>query len=145
MLRIVDATTKCTRIIVWCLLVSVNVFMDVGVILNFIPCGGRGLSASPSEMRCGTSLVATKYNVFASGRWIPIVPITEETSQSRSFSWTVWSSAADIVLALLAWVIISPLQMRAKDKFGVAVAMSLGIVYVVPYRYCEATAADTPG
>lgn len=49
-------------------------------------------------------------------------------TKSRQLTWTAWSGLADIILAILAWVIILPMQMRTKDKVGVAVAMSLGIV-----------------
>jgi hypothetical protein len=34
----------------------------------------------------------------------------------------------DFVLALLPWKIIWNLQMKGKEKFGVAVAMSMGIL-----------------
>lgn len=41
-----------------------------------------------------------------------------------------YSAAMDFVLALLPWQIIWNLQMKRKEKFGVAVAMSMGILYV---------------
>jgi hypothetical protein len=44
------------------------------------------------------------------------------------FSHTAYSGAQDFVLALLPWTIVWNLQMRKKEKFGVAVAMSLGIL-----------------
>ncbi|KAK2596317.1 hypothetical protein N8I77_013213 [Diaporthe amygdali] len=107
MLRIVRATQDYMRVIVWCLLVSVNILMDVGLILNFMKCDDEpGLTMSPNEMWCWTNLTAANYNVFSAA----------------------WSGLADIVLALLAWVIILPMQMRSNEKIGVAVAMSLGLV-----------------
>uniref|UniRef100_A0A1Y1M768 Rhodopsin domain-containing protein n=2 Tax=Photinus pyralis TaxID=7054 RepID=A0A1Y1M768_PHOPY len=38
-----------------------------------------------------------------------------------------YSAATDFILALLPWVILWKLQMKRREKFGVAVAMSLGI------------------
>ncbi|EFY86117.1 hypothetical protein MAC_07851 [Metarhizium acridum CQMa 102] len=38
-----------------------------------------------------------------------------------------YSAATDFILALLPWVILWNLQMKKREKFGVAVAMSLGI------------------
>ncbi|KAI0174031.1 hypothetical protein BJ166DRAFT_574367 [Pestalotiopsis sp. NC0098] len=38
-----------------------------------------------------------------------------------------WSGIMDIFLALLPWTIIPKLQMRTREKFGVAVAMSMGV------------------
>lgn len=34
----------------------------------------------------------------------------------------------DICLAMLPWPIILKLQMRKKEKFGVAIAMSMGLL-----------------
>jgi len=36
----------------------------------------------------------------------------------------------DITLALLPWTLIWKLQMKKKEKAGVAIAMSMGILYV---------------
>lgn len=72
MLRIVRSTRDCMRVLVWCLLVSVNVLMDVGVILNFMECDGTGLSMSPSDIWCWTNLIAANYNVFSAGMWLSI-------------------------------------------------------------------------
>lgn len=68
MLRIVRATRDCMRVMVWCLLVSVNVVMEVGVILNFLECDGSGLTVSPKQMWCWTNLIAANYNVFSAGK-----------------------------------------------------------------------------
>lgn len=72
MLRIVRSTRDCMRVLVWCLLVSVNVLMDVGVILNFMECDGTGLSMSPSDIWCWTNLIAANYNVFSAGKWLSL-------------------------------------------------------------------------
>ena len=68
MLRIVRSTRDCMRALVWCLLISVNVLMDVGIILNFMECDGSGLTVSPSKLWCWSNLVAADYNVFSSGK-----------------------------------------------------------------------------
>jgi hypothetical protein len=34
----------------------------------------------------------------------------------------------DIILALLPWTIIPKLQMRTREKLGVAIAMSMGVL-----------------
>lgn len=128
MLRIVRNTRDCMRVMVWCLLISVNVLMDVGIILNFLECDGTGLTVSPTKMWCWTNLVAANYNVFSAGKWFQCIKLLQHFTNSSSLTWTAWSGLADIILALLAWVIILPMQLRPKDKIGVAVAMSLGIV-----------------
>ena len=40
---------------------------------------------------------------------------------------TGYSALMDFVLAFLPWKLVWSLQMRKKEKFGVAVAMSLGV------------------
>lgn len=72
MLRIVRSTRDCMRVLVWCLLLSINVLMDVGIILNFMECDGTGLSMSPNEIWCWTNLIAANYNVFSAGKWLSI-------------------------------------------------------------------------
>jgi hypothetical protein len=39
-----------------------------------------------------------------------------------------YSGVMDIVLALLPWSIVWNLQMKKKEKIGVAVAMSMGVL-----------------
>ena len=39
-----------------------------------------------------------------------------------------YSGLQDFVLALIPWFVIMKLQMRKKEKFGIAIAMSLGIL-----------------
>lgn len=52
-----------------------------------------------------------------------------------------YSGAQDFVLALLPWTVIWGLQMKKKEKFGIALAMSMGILYATPQstsrRYVE--------
>ncbi|KAK4657502.1 hypothetical protein QC762_214150 [Podospora pseudocomata] len=42
-----------------------------------------------------------------------------------------YSALCDLVLALLPWMIISKLQMRTKEKLGVGIAMSMGIIAAI--------------
>jgi hypothetical protein len=39
-----------------------------------------------------------------------------------------YSGAMDLVLALLPWTVILKLQMKMKEKIGVALAMSMGVL-----------------
>lgn len=72
MIRIVRTTRDCMRVLVWCLLVSVNVFMDVGIILNFLQCDDTGLTGNPNEMWCWTNVIAAEYNIFSAGKLFPV-------------------------------------------------------------------------
>lgn len=39
-----------------------------------------------------------------------------------------WCAAADFALALLPWKLIWGLQLKPREKFGVGIAMSLGVL-----------------
>jgi hypothetical protein len=39
-----------------------------------------------------------------------------------------YSAAADVALSLLPWKLLSGLQMRKREKIGVGIAMSMGIL-----------------
>jgi hypothetical protein len=41
---------------------------------------------------------------------------------------TAYSGIVDVILALLPWKIILALQMKRREKIGVAIAMSMGIL-----------------
>ena len=43
---------------------------------------------------------------------------------------TAYSAAMDLALALLPWTLVWKLQMKPAEKIGVAVAMSMGVLYV---------------
>lgn len=48
--------------------------------------------------------------------------------EAHSLSHPGYSAAMDILLALLPWKIVSSLTMTGKARFGVAFAMSLGVL-----------------
>ena len=42
----------------------------------------------------------------------------------------MYSAAMDLTLALLPWTLVWKLQMKPAEKVGVAIAMSMGVLYV---------------
>jgi hypothetical protein len=44
--------------------------------------------------------------------------------------WLAYSGAMDITLAILPWYTIRKLQIKNAEKLGVAIAMSMGVLYV---------------
>lgn len=92
MLKIVRSSRDCMRIMVWFLLVSVNVLMDAGIILNFLECDGTGLTISPSEMWCWSNLIAANYNLFSAGKWLSVTGLAKlEQIASTDLDSLVWS------------------------------------------------------
>ncbi|KAK0724615.1 hypothetical protein B0H67DRAFT_632183 [Lasiosphaeris hirsuta] len=103
MLRI---TEKGTKAAVWFIIVSMNLAMSINVLTTWIECNPipKGWDKTINGI-CWDPKVNTYFGVFAS----------------------VYSGLMDIVLALLPWMIIWKLQMRRKEKVGIAVAMSMGV------------------
>jgi hypothetical protein len=56
------------------------------------------------------------------------VEIATCVSSSLICTCEAYSGCMDILLALLPWKMIWKLQMRKKEKFGIALAMSMGIL-----------------
>ncbi|TWU77291.1 hypothetical protein ED733_004178 [Metarhizium rileyi] len=81
--------------------------------------------------------------------WNPTVP-SKCWSTTAFDSMTLfvgsYSAAADFILALLPWAILWKLQMKKREKFGVAMAMSLGVfagsIAVVKIQYLVADSDD---
>lgn len=92
---------------VWFVLVTVNLFLGLSALFTFIQCTPiPRLWDSSVDGHCWNSHVIVTYNSFSSS----------------------WSGAADICLALLPWTIISRKTLNKKERLGVLLAMSTGIV-----------------
>ncbi|KAK1760135.1 hypothetical protein QBC47DRAFT_289771 [Echria macrotheca] len=108
LLRIVEG--RRVRGVVWFVLGSMNLAMTGGVVVSWVQCwpvarvwydksGGEGGGC------WGDGRVGVYFGVFAA----------------------VYSGVMDILLALLPWTIIWRLQIRKKEKMGIALAMSMGV------------------
>ncbi|KAK3312689.1 hypothetical protein B0H66DRAFT_643870 [Apodospora peruviana] len=99
-------TGKKTKVAVWCIIVTMNLAMSVNVVTTWIQCWPvqRGWDREVPGS-CWDPRVNAYYAIFAAA----------------------YSGLMDIVLALLPWSVVWGLQMRRKEKIGVAVAMSMGV------------------
>ncbi|KAB5585117.1 hypothetical protein GE09DRAFT_15318 [Coniochaeta sp. 2T2.1] len=103
LLRIAGGRTK---VVVWAIIVSMNLLMGVHALMPWIQCDpvSKGWNRG-REGRCWDARVGVVYGVVAGS----------------------YSGVMDIVLAILPWTVIGGLQMKRKEKIGVAVAMSMGV------------------
>ncbi|KAH7146106.1 hypothetical protein EDB81DRAFT_842367 [Dactylonectria macrodidyma] len=93
--------------VLWFIIVSLNSIMLLCGIFQFVQC-------SPTEKL---------WNLGVPGAcWDPRININYAIFAGS------YSAAADFILALFPWLLIWHLQMRKREKVGVAVAMSLGIL-----------------
>ncbi|KAH7321329.1 hypothetical protein B0I35DRAFT_212144 [Stachybotrys elegans] len=94
------------RLSLWILIVSMNIIMNLVIIFSFAKCNPARKVWQPTiPGTCWDPLVATYYNIFAGA----------------------FSGLVDLVLCVLAWVIIWKHPMRAREKFGVGIALTFGI------------------
>lgn len=71
--------------------------------------------------------VNTYYGVFGGGQSLLPLALWPWTLLTKFFG-AAYSGVIDIVLAFLSWSIVWRLQMKRKEKIGVAVAMSMGVL-----------------
>lgn len=95
------------RYLVWFIIVSLNVFLTFTAFLPLFQCTPVGKSFNPNvDGKCWDRMLVLVLTMFGAA----------------------YSAAADFALAVIPWVLIWNLQMNLKEKIGVGICMSLGIV-----------------
>ncbi|KAK0744591.1 hypothetical protein B0T21DRAFT_304227 [Apiosordaria backusii] len=95
------------RNIAWFVLISMNVLMGTQAVVVWVKCNPVSKNWDmAAEGTCWDVHATNNYGVFCG----------------------VYSGVCDIVLALLPWRLVWRLQMRKKEKLGVVVGMSMGIL-----------------
>jgi len=97
-----------TRFFVWFVIISINILMDLSGLVLYIQC-------SPVEKNWNINVAGTC--------WTPQIAVICGIITS------VYSAIMDWALALLPWKLIWGLQMKKKEKIGVGLAMSMGMMY----------------
>lgn len=119
---------KWARNFLWFAMISMNVFMFANALFQWIKCWPVSKTWNPSEPgTCWPAGIQTRYGLFAGGKgWCSDSQVTETLTDRQFLSG--YSALIDIVLAFLPWKLVWSLQMKMKEKIGVAVAMSLGLL-----------------
>jgi len=100
-------TTDRTKILVWFILISLNIVMGVSALVPWIQCWplAKGWDAS-IEGTCWAPGVGVNI-------WIPT---------------GAYSAAMDFTLAILPWTFLWKIRMQKREKLGILIAMSMGII-----------------
>ncbi len=107
LLRITEGRIKW---LIWFMIVTMNIAMGLSALFPWVSC----------------TPVQKAWDLFVDGVcWDPKVLV-----HYNIFS-AAYSAAMDFALALLPWRVVWGLQMRQKERVGVAIAMSMGILSVV--------------
>ncbi|KAG8160809.1 hypothetical protein KVR01_009073 [Diaporthe batatas] len=95
------------RYLVWFIIISLNIFLTFTAFLPLFSCTPVGKRFDPRvDGNCWDRTVVLTLTVFGGA----------------------YSAAADFALAIIPWVLIWNMQMNLKEKIGVGICMSLGIV-----------------
>jgi len=95
------------RLAVWLAIISMNVAMHLTALLVWVQC-------TPIEKA---------WNPFVPGSCLSIDRLVEYNMFSAAYS-----AAMDILLALLPWKIVWAAKLKPSESFGVAIAMSMGLL-----------------
>ncbi|KAL8407727.1 hypothetical protein RB594_006532 [Gaeumannomyces avenae] len=95
-----------TKVFVWFLIITINVFMTLGAIFFWVQCTPFSKAWTPLMVggQCWDAKINISYGIFAS----------------------VYSGLTDIALALVPWQVIMGLNLKMQEKLGVVLAMSMG-------------------
>lgn len=115
-------------ITVWCIIASMNILLGLSALFVWIQC-------TPIEKSWNLTVEGSCYPM---GRIVDYLMISTGESPLGHRSCLIggegltnltegYSALMDIVLALLPWKLIWPLNMRKKEKIGAIVAMSMGV------------------
>ena len=105
LLRIAEA--KWMRCLIWFFIISLNLALGGGVLITWIQCWPVEKTWRPSvEGSCWPKVYHVNYNIFGA----------------------IYSGVMDITLALMPWLIIWSASMTLKEKLGVIIAMSMGVL-----------------
>ncbi|XPS96929.1 hypothetical protein M3J09_006176 [Ascochyta lentis] len=100
-------TSGPVRWFVWFCIVTLFLIMLPSAFITWIQCTPTAKAWNPTlEGTCWDATITVNYGIFNAA----------------------WCAAADFALALLPWTLIWGLQMRLREKIGVGIAMSMGVL-----------------
>ena len=107
-LTLIRITEGPLRTAIWVVLASVNMALVANAALPFLRCSPveRNWNILVLEGECWDADISLWYSMFAAA----------------------FSGVMDLLLALVPWAVIAKTQMDGKEKFGVAICMSIGFL-----------------
>ncbi|KAK3342086.1 putative integral membrane protein [Lasiosphaeria hispida] len=106
-LTLLRLSERWMKVMIWIIIITLNAIMGTAMLFMWIKCRPFALV----------------WDQTIEGYCIPQQKII------TLFQWSAgWSGSMDIILALCPWFILWNLTMTVREKFGVAIAMSMGVV-----------------
>ncbi|KAI1457485.1 hypothetical protein F4805DRAFT_475017 [Annulohypoxylon moriforme] len=126
-----------TRILIWTIMVSMNIFLHVSAVLTWAACKPiEKLWRYIPEGECWPPKIIMPMGIFFNGMFFPSIVLTtsrllakRDLCMSRLLSIVLaYSGFSDFALVLLSWSIVMKLRIDLKEKIGVGIAMSMGLL-----------------
>lgn len=115
------------KMLIWFIMITVNLSLGVAVAITWGQCTPIEKTWQPKlDGQCWPKDIQIWYNIFTASEYSVTLLLRSCTSADGSL--LVYSGTMDIVLAILPWKMIWTLTMNKKEKVGVLVAMSMGIL-----------------
>lgn len=129
LLLIGDGIHGRTRIFLWFAAVSMNLLFGMGAMFFWVDCTPLEKAWRPFiRGTCWSPNVIITYGIFTSGEYSLLEDFGFLRGDADCDDIKAYSGILDLVLAIIPWKIIMTLQMDAKEKIGVAIAMSMGVL-----------------
>lgn len=123
--------------VIWFILITMNAIMGTAMLFMWIKC--RPFAKVWDEQLDGWCIDPNK--IVTLYQWSAGESLRGcGTNGSASLtSFPGWSGSADVILALLPWAILFDMRqtLSIKERLGVGVAMSMGVVYVFIHPVVE--------
>lgn len=92
---------------IWCVIITMNLVLTFNAIIGFIWCDPPQAAWNANiKGKCWERAVVVRYTVFGAA----------------------YSAAMDFMLAMVPWFVIMKLSMKKKERLGVVLCMSLGVL-----------------
>jgi hypothetical protein len=130
-------TNTWQRYLLWYIIASLNLIMGLCGLFTFIQCSPVDkLWNLSTPGTCWEPTVQIRYAIFAGCKYRRVCFLCHRSSQNnllyREINTLVpilaYSAAMDFLLAVIPWVMMWKIQMKRREKLGIAVAMSLGVL-----------------
>ena len=117
------------RSLLWFMVVSVSLVLGASATIHWVQCWPIDrLWRSDVEGQCLPRRLLINYNVFAAGMKGFLVGSKRKGLRPWTNAVIAYSGAADISLALFPWFIIWADTIGRKEKLGVVISMSMGVL-----------------
>jgi hypothetical protein len=127
LLRIVTKTWM--KVLLWFIIITMNAIMWLCAICYLIQCKPTAALWDIKLMAtatCWPTIVFETIALTAGG--ISILTSVLSFLGHPNDSLLAYSGCMDFILAVLPWAVLWKLQMRRREKFGIAIAMSMGVL-----------------